>query len=191
MRNVGNWRTVNMTGTIAAAEVGPLRVRLACNYEPGTPGWDHFGPLSFSNGSPSLCGLNNWVRPEVSAVGNLAERDYSPEDVRAELEKLLAIAPSMMMAVHCGGDWESDECVATIRTGEGLAVLLPPEVERISGFTIGNLMANLARGHVRPLSSGGLDTSANKRAARLRCNVAAGDRAGTLETVSGAGEIPI
>jgi len=145
---MGNWRTVNITGTIAEAEVGPLRDRLAYSYD--TPGgFDNFGPLSFCRERPSLCGLGNWVRPQVSAIGNLAERDYSPEDVRAELERLLEIAPSMMLTVHCGADYESDECVATIRTGEGLAVLLPPEVAKIAEIpdeqAIGNLMANLLR----------------------------------------------
>ena len=89
------------------------------------------------------------MRPKVSAIGNLAERDYTPQDVRDELEELLEIAPSMMLVVHCGGDWESDECVATIRTGEGLAVLLPPEVEKLMEIpeaqAYGNLMANLYR----------------------------------------------
>ena len=139
---MGNWRTVNMTGTIAEAEIPALREQLSYSYNPDA-GWDRFGPLSFSTDSPSLCGLNNWVRPVVNAVGNLAERDYSPEDVRAELEKLLTIAPSMLLVVHCGGDWESDECVATIRTGEGLAVLLPPEVESVSGPGTAQMQANL------------------------------------------------
>jgi hypothetical protein len=139
---MGNWRTVNMSGTIAEADIPALRERLSYSYN--TPGgFDNFGPLSFSTDSPSLCGLNNWVRPVVNATGNLAERDYSPEDVRAELEKLLAIAPSMLLVVHCGGDWESDDCVATIRTGEGLAVLLPPEVASVSGPTAEQMQANL------------------------------------------------
>lgn len=140
---MGNWRTVNLSGTIAEADIAPLRARLGYHYGPG--GFDNFGPLSFSTEKPSLCGLNDWVRPEVNAVGNLAERDYTPEDVRAELEQLLTIAPSMMLVIHCGGGYETDECVATIRTGEGLAVLLPPEVEKIAGISDEQATANLFR----------------------------------------------
>lgn len=146
---MGNWRTVNVTGTIAEADITPLRARLGYTHEPGDPGWEHFGPLSFNLDKPSLCGLNNWVRPNVSAAGNLAERDYTPEDVRAELQELLTIAPSMMLVVHCGGDWESDECVATIRTGEGLAVLLPPEVEKVTGPSEGQIMGNFLANMLR------------------------------------------
>jgi hypothetical protein len=148
MARMGNWRTVNITGTIAADEVGPLRERLSYSYD-RPDGFDNFGSLSFNRERPSLCGIGDWPATSVSAIGNLAERGYSPEDVRAELERLLEIAPSMMLTVHCGGDYETDECVATIRTGEGLAVLLPPEVEKIAEIpgaqAFGNLMANLIR----------------------------------------------
>ena len=143
---MGNWRSISMSGTIAAAEVEPLRARLAYSYD-RPDGFDNFGPLSFSTERPSLCGIGCWPAAQVNAAGNLAERDYSPEDVRAELERLLEIAPSMILVVHCGGDWESEQCVATIRTGEGLAVLMPPEVEKVTGPSeaqvMGNLVANL------------------------------------------------
>jgi hypothetical protein len=142
---VGNWRTVNITGTIAEAEIPALRGRLGYSHRRGWLSEQNFGPLSFDTDQPSLCGLNDWVRPKVSAIGNLAERDYAPRDVRDELEELLEIAPSMMLVIHCGGDWESDECVATIRTGEGLAVLLPPEVKQIMGIPGGQAEGNLLR----------------------------------------------
>lgn len=146
---MGNWRTVNITGAIAEAEIPALRERLGYSHRRGFLSEQQFGPLSFNIDKPSLCGINDWVRPQVSAVGNLAERDYTPEDVRDELQELLAIAPSMMLTVHCGGDYESEECVATIRTGEGLAVLLPPEVEKVQGVSDEqagfNFMLNLLR----------------------------------------------
>lgn len=146
---MGNWRTVNIAGTIDKAELGALYTRLAYSYSHDDQAYNNFGPLSFSREKPSLCGLNNWLAPRVSAIGNLAERNYSPEDVRDELQELLKIAPSMMLTVHCGGDWESDECVATIRTGEGLAVILPPEVAKIEAIPdsqpITNLFANLIK----------------------------------------------
>jgi len=147
---MGNWRTVNVTGTIAEAEIKPLRERLGYSHRRGWLSEQQFGPLSFNIDQPSLCGLNDWVRPAVSAIGNLAERDYTPEDVRSELEELLLIAPSMMLVVNCGADYESDECVATIRTGEGLAVLLPPEVERIQGISDEQATVNLLRALASP-----------------------------------------
>lgn len=141
---------MNVTGTMSEQDAARLREHLDYTYEPGDAGMEHFGPLSFSTHHPSLCGIGCWPAPGVSAAGNLAERGYEPEDVRAELEKLLGIAPSMMLVVHCGGDYESGECVATIRTGEGLAVLLPPEVTSVAGPSEGqmarNLMANLLGG---------------------------------------------
>jgi hypothetical protein len=110
---------------------------------------DNFGPLSFSIESPSLCGLGDWPGEQVDRYGNLAERDYSPEDVAEELRKLVHIAPSMLLKVHCGGDWESDDCVATISVGEGLVVVGKPERETINRppteQMMGNLMANLLR----------------------------------------------
>jgi hypothetical protein len=146
---MGNWRTVNITGTIDERHIGPLRARLAYDYD--TPGgFDNFGPLSFSPERPSLCGLGDWVRPVVNACGNLAERDYSVGDVAGELEKLVVIAPSMLLKVHCGGDWESGECVATISVGEGIVATGPPEVKMIAGPSeeqvMGNLLTNLMRG---------------------------------------------
>ena len=102
---MGNWRTVNITGTMTAADASALRARLAYTYERGDPGMDNFGPLSFSIESPGLCGLGDWPAGQVSRCGNLAERDYSPEDVAEELRKLVHIAPSMLLKVHCGGDW--------------------------------------------------------------------------------------
>lgn len=146
---MGNWRTVNITGTIAGQHIEPLRERLAYDYD--TPnGFDNFGPLSFSRERPSLAGLGNWVRPVVSACGNLAERDYSVRAVADELEKLVHVAPSMLLKVHCGGDWESGNCVATISVGEGVVAVGPPEVEVIAGPSeeqvMGNLFTNLMKG---------------------------------------------
>lgn len=147
---MGNWRTVNITGTMSQQDAVALRDWLGYSHEPGDPAWERFGPLSFNRVQPSICGINNWVGPKVSVSGNLAERDYTPEDVRDELEKLLRIAPTMMLVVHCGGDWESDECVATIRTGEGLAVLLPPEVEKIEPMSDTQAQLNMLRALMTP-----------------------------------------
>lgn len=124
-----------MAGTMSERDAAALREYL------GYPGywhhdWDHparkhFGPLSFCRDQPSLGGINDWPAPEVNRAGNLAERDYDPDDVAAQLRELLAVAGTMLLTVHCGGDWESLDCVATIRVGEGLVAIGKPAVERI------------------------------------------------------------
>ena len=143
---MGNWRTVNITGTISDNDVPALRERLGYSYERNFTE-QHFGPLSFSTDRPSLAGLNNWVAPTVFACGNLAERDYSVEDVADELRDLVTIAPSMLLKVHCGGDWESEECIATISVGEGIVAVGKAEVAKVAPVSdaqaAGNLMINL------------------------------------------------
>lgn len=129
---MGNWRTVSITGSMNARDAASLYEYLGYSYAPKNPAMDHFGPLSFNRDQPSLCGLNNWVNTTVNACGNLAERNYSVEDVAEELRKLLSVAGTMLLKVHCGGDWESEKCVATINVGEGLVVVGEPEVESIT-----------------------------------------------------------
>ena len=141
---MGNWRTVNITGTIARqSEVDALRKHL--DYEPGGGEGDysHFGPLSFNSTRPSLCGVGDWPALQVDRCGNLAERDYSVEDVAETLRELVHIAPSMLLKVHCGADYESDECIATISVGEGLVVVGEPERETIDGPPESQMLTNL------------------------------------------------
>jgi hypothetical protein len=146
---MGNWKTVNITGTIPEAEIQPLRDWLGYSHDDGDPGWEHFGPLSFNRESPSLAGLNDWVRTTVFACGNLAERDYSTGNVAEELRRLLEIAPGMRLKVHCGGDWESGTCTATITVAEGHVTIGPPEAETVAPVSdeqaAGNLLRNLTR----------------------------------------------
>jgi hypothetical protein len=146
---MGNWRTVNIAGTIGESHVGPLRDRLGYTFEAGDSGWDHYGPLSFNRQRPLPCGLNNWVAAQANAIGNLAERDFDPEDVAQHLRELLGVAPSMLLAVHCGGDYESLDCVATVLAGEGLVVVGAPQVGRVEEIpdeqVTRNLLANLIR----------------------------------------------
>ena len=148
---MGNWRTVNVIGTIARqSEVDALREHLDYGnpaYENGD--YSHFGPLSFNTTRPGLCGLGDWPALQIARCGNLAERDYSVKDVAETLRELVRIAPTMLLKVHCGGDWESDECVATISVGEGLVAIGKPEVETIDGAPeeqmLSNFMQNLCR----------------------------------------------
>lgn len=142
---MGNWRTVNITGTMSEHDAGMLREYLGYTHDLDDPAFSRFGPLSFNRQQPGIFGLNDWVSPSVSACGNLAERDYSVEDVAEELRKLVAIAGTLLLKVHCGGDYESDECIATISVGEGLVVVGKPEVERVEPVSDGQAQANLLR----------------------------------------------
>lgn len=144
---MGNWRTVNMTGTIDPADIPALRVRLVYDMRSGD--WEGFGPLSFDPQTPSLAGLGDWVRPQVFAAGNLAERDYDVADVAELLAELAGLAPSLRLKVHCGGDWESTECVATITVRGGGVAVGPAEVLQVAPVTDeqahGRLLTHLTR----------------------------------------------
>ena len=143
---MGNWRTVNMTGTMTGADAAALREYLGYSFRVrDDPAMNRFGPLSFSRDQPSLCGINDWPAPEVNRTGNLAERGYDVDDVADELRKLTAVARSMMLVVHCGGDYESLDCVATIRVGEGLVAVGKPEVEKLAGIDDDQALANMFR----------------------------------------------
>ena len=152
MQGMGNWRTVNITGTMAAGHAAKLRDLLDDRDNIGTAGdvWDQaYACLSFSSTRPGLCGFGAWPAERVNAAGNLAERNFSVEDVAEALRALVQHAPTMLLKVHCGGEYESDECIATISVGEGLVVVGKPEVEKIvpppEGQMLGNLLTNMLR----------------------------------------------
>lgn len=133
---MGNWRTVHIEGECPADQVAALKERLCVDYM--EDGFERWGPLSWSPRG-SLCGLNDWVSTDIDTVGNLAERDYSPEDVADELRELVKLAPGLTLQVHCGGDWESVDCVATIYVGgpgfEGEVLVEAPAIEVIRKVT--------------------------------------------------------
>jgi hypothetical protein len=114
---MGNWRRVEIIGTCSPADVEPLR--RALTYDQNT--LDGFHCLV--NGG--LCGLPNWAAERIHAVGNLAERDYSPGDVAFQLIALGQVAPSLAVRVHCGADYEKEECIATVTLVAGTAVVGP------------------------------------------------------------------
>lgn len=128
---MGNWRTINMIGTVNADEVPVLRARLAYDTYGDWTAYG-FGPLSFDPSVPGLASLGDWVRPLVAACGNLAERDYGVADVATVLAELVQLAPSLRLKVHCGGDYESTACVATITVGGGGVAVGPAEVESVT-----------------------------------------------------------
>ena len=55
----------------------------------------------------------------------------------------------MMLKVHCGGEYESAECVATISVGEGLVVVGKPERETVDGPSDAQMQENLFRNLMR------------------------------------------
>jgi hypothetical protein len=143
---VGNWRTVNVTGTMTAADAAKLREALdQGDYSALRDMPPDVDCLSFSSVHPGLCGLGAWPAEKVSRRGNLHERDYSVEDVATALRALVHIAPSMLLKVHCGGEYESDECVATISVGEGLVAVGKPERATIEGPSEDQMLGNLFR----------------------------------------------
>jgi hypothetical protein len=105
--------------------------------------------LAFSSTHPGLGGLGAWPAETVSRCGNLHERNYSVQDVARALEALVHVAPSMLLKVHCGGDWESEECVATISVGEGLVVVGKPERATVDAPSEGQVMGNFFRNLLR------------------------------------------
>lgn len=146
---MGNWRTVNIVGPMNPADADALRTHLGY---PGywkdvdnDPAWQRFGPLSFCKDQPSLCGVNDWPAVAMDRAGNLAERDYDPEDVAATLRDLLAVAPSMDLKVHCGGEWESLECVATATVHEGAVTVGPPEIPELKAMSDEQGQLNMLR----------------------------------------------
>lgn len=149
---MGNWRTVNITGTMRPEDALALCRLLdtAGTFGTGHEVWDApYACLSFDTLRPGLCGIGRWPAARTDAAGNLAERDFTVEDVADALRALVHVAPSMLLKVHCGGDWESDECVATISVGEGLVVVGKPEQAKVMGPSVeqvhGNLLRNLLR----------------------------------------------
>ena len=150
---MGNWRTVNLSGTMSAEDAAKLNDALDYG-ECGGPRYrtvwgSPYACLSFSSTSPGLAGLGGWPAQNVDRCGNLAERDFSVEDVAGALRALVYYAPSMLLKIHCGGDWESQECVATISVGEGLVVVGKPERETIEGPPAAQIQENLMRNLLR------------------------------------------
>ena len=72
--------------------------------------------------------MPNWPAAAFNAVGNLSERDYDVDDVAESLALMAKAAPSLTCKVHCGGDWESKVCVATVALASGVVTIGDPEI---------------------------------------------------------------
>lgn len=127
---MGNWRRVWMVGSVPAEQVVPLREAMTA------PDWrnehDDVREVHALTISGGLCGIGDWPAEVVNAVGNLYERDYTPEDVRDACERyVLPAAPGASLTIHCGGDWESSECVGAVKVEDGTATLIPPVIAKL------------------------------------------------------------
>ena len=120
---MGNWKRVEIIGTCDPSEVNALRAVVCVDFTD-----DRWTCIS---GSSGICGLPRWPNAQIRAVGNLGERDYSAASVADALNHYLRSAPSLDVRVHVGGDYESDECIATVRIDEGRYKVCKAEKETI------------------------------------------------------------
>jgi hypothetical protein len=134
---MGNWRTVNLRGTLAPEDVAAVKAFVAVDAT-----YSHFHCLS---GGAGLAGLGDWAHEEIHADGNLAERDYSPQDVAETLREIVALAPSLALTVHCGGDYEDSKCIATVTVANGVVSVGEPERESVAGVSDDLLAGRLFR----------------------------------------------
>ena len=120
---MGNWTTVHISGTCDKKDIPALKKEVNVGDD-----WKKFHCLCFTR--VSICGLGNWVDENISALGNLAERDYGVNDVAEQLKKLVRVAPSLNLKIHVGGDYESLDCVATVNCIGGKITVDKPEIPR-------------------------------------------------------------
>lgn len=133
---MGNWRTVNITGKIDKAHAGLLRQYLvdAIKAPREDERWDIY-PFVISEGS---CGLWDWVQPngKINAVGNLAERDFSNDDIEKALRIIANAFPTLTLTLHSGDDYESLNCTATFYVMSGECVRCKPQIKKLRPITV-------------------------------------------------------
>jgi hypothetical protein len=142
---VGNWRTVHIDGTCDEAQVAALKK--ACAYGDD---YENFHCLSYHATRPSLCGLFDWPKTRIHSTGNLAERDFGVDDVVEQLQKLVAVAPSLRIKVHCGADWEEKHCIATVTVAGGQVTRGDPEIETLPEMDTSQMMGRMFMTMARP-----------------------------------------
>jgi hypothetical protein len=124
---MSNWRTVNIFGTVDAADLTALREAVEYDSSVG----ESRSCLGYDPDFPTLCGLYKWPSETIAASGNLAEDAGHVECVEAQLRMLLSVAPSLNVVVHCGNDCESDVCIASVVAAAGKVAIHPPQVENL------------------------------------------------------------
>lgn len=150
---MGNWRRVRIVGTCAPAEVSAL---LEATAEPNLEDRSERREYHCLTRGSGIMGLHDWPAEHMDVTGCLAERDYTVDDVAARLTKLLAVAPSLTLRVHCGGDYESEECIATIVVGDGTVLVGNPEVSHVHPPSEAQVSENVQRAflNARPVGAG-------------------------------------
>lgn len=137
---MGNWHRVKIEGTCGASDVNALRQHLFASFDDARWGCLHNG---------GICGLPNWAAENIDAVGNLGERDFTPDSVAEELFKIAQVAPSLAVTVHFGADNEGDACVKSIVLKGGAVTVEDPkiaEVPVLDGEAMRNNLMNMMRG---------------------------------------------
>ncbi len=134
---MGNWRTVKITGTCPPEQVEALKSALAQD-----SAYSKYGPLVYSQ---SLCGLGLWPAKVIDASGNLYERDFSVEDVADHVRELLVVAPGLTLKIHCGGERESKEVIATITVADGAVTIGPAEQAELPEFDADVMVGRLLK----------------------------------------------
>jgi hypothetical protein len=134
---MGNWTTVHISGTCNKEDLPALKEAVNTGDD-----WSKFHCLCNTGG---LCGLGDWANESISALGNLAERDYGVEDIAEQLEKLVKEAPSLKVKIHVGGDYESLKCAATVICEDGKVSIDEPEIKELPSIPQGQIQANLLK----------------------------------------------
>lgn len=132
---MGNWTTVHISGSCETDDLPALKEAVNTGED-----WEAFHCLSNTGG---LCGLGDWTGETMSAIGNLAERDYGVESVAEQLKELVKVAPSLSLVVHVGGDYESLDCIATVKCKDGAVTIHKPEITTLPSIPEGQIMGNL------------------------------------------------
>lgn len=120
---MGNWRRAHILGTCDVADVARLHQLLAAPVTDPAWGCLHCG---------GLMGLRNWAAARIDTFGNLAERNYTPQDVAKALLACIAAAPSLRVMVHVGRPFEAAQCEATVVAwAQGKVYVGPPGVRTL------------------------------------------------------------
>lgn len=138
---MGNWTTVHIYGICNENDVDALSNAINTGDD-----WRKFHCLCNSGG---LCGLGDWAGERINVVGNLAERDYGTSDIVQQLKKLAEVAPSLDVVIHVGGDYESLECVDTIKCKNGEVTIVEPQIKTLPSIPEERIRENLMKAIMR------------------------------------------
>ncbi len=143
---MGDWMSVYITGTCNEDELEALQKAIAYDMTDSST-YENFHCLSAGEG---LSGLNDWSGNKINAMGNVSERNYTPQDVAERLAIIANTVPSLKVKVHCGGAYESKECIATVVLENGISHVGDPEMEIIPELPDDVFLARLTKAMKRP-----------------------------------------